>query len=466
MKKINLNLITVINLFALSLILHLSSCKTQNKDILPYSEAIDKYILFENLPALEQMKHIASLDTIINSLKSEIQDNPENWETHYFYAMALSDRLNGDSDILDFEKISLDNTKKVSKALSVLIGNTNLTTKHKHSAYSKMTQIWGNLAVNYVINGVADSADFALLEGQRQGGFQDASLEYCRNVLNSLDANAILFVGNSIDLYNFMFLQCQENTRIDVSLISIDMLENQWYAKWLNFLPNMTSPTNTNCSDAKLGDLYRADSTKYKASSMNIADERVTITPNGVHLNNYLYAPHAVMFEVMKHNAVRRPIYFTHSAALYTPGILGINQNIASEGLVFKLLPKAKDPILLDKAISNLLNKYKYEKLKSNDSRKDIDFHYYIADYKTAFIQAILFISQNMPEREELSELVHRFDEVFPEKTNPRTKDEAGILSNVKNIINNRENISAENTENNKQKATNKGEKLPKNSKK
>lgn len=439
MKKISLNL------FALLLIALLCSCGSQKKGILSYSDAIERYTAYSNMPYFHQATFIATLDTVLNSLQSEILNNPNNWEAHYFYALALSDKLNGNADILDFKKINLQNTKRIAKALKPLINNTEYKTEHKYSAYSLMTQIWGNLAVSYVINGEADSVDFALREGRRLGGFTVASLEYCRNILNSLDANAILFVSNPIDLYNFMFLQCEENTRIDISLVSSVLLENQWYAKWLNFLPNMTAPTNTNCSDAKLSNLYSADSIKYKSTSVNIAGEKVMITPNGKYLNNYLYSSQAMAFEIIKSNAVRRPIYFTHSAALYTPGILGINSNIASEGLVFKLLPKAKDPIIIDKAIINLLSKYEYDKLKREKSRNDIDFHYYIADYKTAFIQAILFISQNLSDREELSELVNRFDEVFPAKNNPRTKDEAGILNKAKDIISLKEKQTAQN---------------------
>lgn len=432
-----------LNLLALLLIAFLSSCQKENKGILPYTEAINKYISYENMPIHEQMNHIARLDTVINSLKSEIDENPKNWEAHYFYAMALSDKLNGDSDVLDFQKINASNTRRVSKVLEPLINNAELKTAYKHSPQSKMTQIWGNLAVSYVLNGEADSVDYALRSGRKNEGFPVASLEYCRNVLNSLDANAILFVSSPIDLYNFMYLQCEENTRIDVSLVSVDMLMNQWYAKWLNFLPNMTSPTNTNCSDAKLNSIYSVDSTKYKAKNINIGGSSVNVNPQGTNLNNYLYPPFAMMFEIIKHNAVRRPVYFTHSAATYTPGILGINKIIASEGLVFKLLNSASEPILIDKAINNLLNKYKYEELKDAKSQQDIDFKIYYSDYKTAFIQAILFLSKNMPEKEELSALVEKFEEIFPKKTNPRRKDEAGIISQAKEIIKQKEEETA-----------------------
>ena len=436
MKKFRLTMQTKISINALllaALFLSFVACKTQGNGIVDYTVAIQKYIEYDAIPNSEKPQFQNTLDTIVNSLKTEIEQNKDNYNALYYYGFALGDKLNGGDNLLNFSNISLENTQRISQIFSKLTKAKDFHPDYKYSQYSKLTQIWGNLAVNYVIKGVPDSADYAFLEGKREGGFPDANLEYCRNVLNSLEPNAILFVSSSIELYNYMFIQCEENIRIDVSLVSANLLGFYWYAKWINFLPNLTQPTNTNCSDSFLDMLFKGDSLRYDGSQNFRIDNFVAkIKVNGFNSNGYLSAAQSVMLEIIKFNAAKRSIYFSQPIASLYPGLLGLNQNIISEGLVFKVVPDGKELVNNDKLLKNLLESYKY---KNASKRDDRDFAFIIEEYKTAFMQAIMYNTKRQADKSKVQSLLDKFEEVFPASNNPRSKDEEGVISEAKAFL-------------------------------
>lgn len=412
------------------LLVSLIACRKREEGLIDYEKAIEQFTEYDKLPPLKKQNLLNRLDTIVNSLKYEAENEPKNHKALYYYALALESQINKGKDVVNFDSVNLKNTFRISKILHKLTDVKDFTPDYKLSQYSKLTEIWGNLAVNYVIKGVPDSADYAFLEGKKQGGFTDAGLEYCRNVLNSLEPNAILFVNTNIELYNFMFIQCEENVRIDVSVVSAEMLQFYWYAKWLNFLPNLTNPVNTNCSDEYLEKIYAKNkSVSVKPNQIiKMDDTKVNVDIKGMDNSGNLTKPETVMWEIIKYNANNRSVYFNQTIAHIYSNSFGLSSNIAFEGLVFKLTANQNSIPGNEKMIQNLTQKYKYIQLKNKDSRRDRDFNYIVEEYKTAFMQAILYNSQNNQNSEAVKILIAKFDEAIPEEFNIRSNEEINIM--------------------------------------
>lgn len=414
----------------------LSACNKEHSDIMSYEEAVQKLIEFNSLSEYQKLNSLSLLDTLIVSIKEETLSNKKNIDALYYLGIATQIKLNKGSEIVNFDNISLHQTREISNIFKKIGDNNNINPNFRFSQFSKLTQIWGNLAINYVLKGVPDSADYAFLEGKKQNGFPDANLEYCRNILNSLEPNAILFVASEVELFNFMYVQCEENIRIDVTVISIFYLQYYWYATWLNFLPNLTQPINTNCSDEFMKSTYKFDSTYVNAPQRLLIDGNSTeFNVNGRNNNKYLTSEEIIMLEIIKFNANKRTVYFNQTITQTYASILGLNNNIISEGMVYKVVGGSNTLMNYDKTITNLLNKFKFDALINQLSSKDRDKINLIDEYKTAFMQTIIYNLQNLKDKKSLESILSKLMLIFPEATTKWDNEELNLINSAREFI-------------------------------
>lgn len=171
---------------------------------------------------------------VIDQLTQANRRTPNNPEINYFLANAL-DRVNyGDVRTLFLKTRS--GAEQASSYLEKVNQLTPLYTGSKLNLdpYSKLTSIWGALALAYAYREAPDSARWAFQQGKMRGGFLDPQLEMAANLLNSCKVNAILFSSGENLTYPMLYLQTVDNLRRDVQVIDISLLNTLWYPELLD----------------------------------------------------------------------------------------------------------------------------------------------------------------------------------------------------------------------------------------
>jgi hypothetical protein len=182
----------------------------------------------------EEQDFSTSID-LLENLKTKY---PDNTEIRYFLGYAY-DRFNC-KDGKTIPEIKSNLTRLASEEFEFIIHEEPKYTKRKLilDPYSKITAIWGSLALKYYYNSNIDSVKFALVEGKKRGGFSDALLEIGEKVLNSCTMNSILFVSGDNFSFPILYNQIINNYRTDVQVIDISLLNTDWYC---SLIKNTTS---------------------------------------------------------------------------------------------------------------------------------------------------------------------------------------------------------------------------------
>lgn len=196
-----------------------------------------------------------------------------------------------------------------------------------------------------------------------KGAYPDWLIEFGKNILNSCDANAILFTGGNADFDICAYLQLQQNFRTDITVIPIGNIDRPWYVKFLKQgLEGGVKKINLNLTDNQIYDIhpFKWDTTKVEipvsASTLkkyNLDDTyRMlwTINPDltsnrkhskieGEKVKNrtYLSPQRAILLQIVEDNFQSRPIYFSNMSNPVFFG--GLNNYFRNCGLVSKLTP-------------------------------------------------------------------------------------------------------------------------------
>jgi hypothetical protein len=171
---------------------------------------------------------------LAEQLDAANRSTPNNPEINYFLGYAL-DRINS-GDIRTLFLKTRTGCELASLCLEKVNRLTPLYTGTKLSLdpYSKLTTIWGSLALAYAYREAPDSARWAFQQGKARGGFLDPQLELAANMLNSCKKNALLFSSGEAFTYPLLYLQTVEQVRKDVQIIDIGMLNTLWYPELLD----------------------------------------------------------------------------------------------------------------------------------------------------------------------------------------------------------------------------------------
>ncbi len=99
--------------------------------------------------------------------------------------------------------------------------------------YAKISAIWGSQALAYLNKGRKDSAQWALQEGKKRGGFLEPVLAFNRHLLHGCESNSLLVTNGDNITFSVLYLQLVENLRPDLSFLDINLLHTAWYPKLL-----------------------------------------------------------------------------------------------------------------------------------------------------------------------------------------------------------------------------------------
>jgi serine/threonine protein kinase/FKBP-type peptidyl-prolyl cis-trans isomerase len=273
-------------------------------------------------------------DSAVYYLNNAVKLDPENLDIQFYFGHALF-RV----DLVDTSDYRVLQYKTLSRASDAFENIISLNPEYKgdetlNDQYSALTAIWGGLAWKYLINNQNDSAGIAFREGKKRGGFNDVSLEVARNILNSCDRDALLFMVYDITYYPLLYAQYIENLRTDVKPISVPDADHTYYFSYLRNILQVP---------VSFGETWVGLMTDKTWETQLVSVENVnTGQPFSwwVLGNNTgkMSKQDQVVLDIITTNKFSKPI---HYCAIYdfSKGLLNLGPYINAEGLVYKLKP-------------------------------------------------------------------------------------------------------------------------------
>lgn len=90
---------------------------------------------------------------------------------------------------------------------------------------------WYSLVVEYMALDRGDEVERALGKLLELGAVDDATMDYCHNMLACLEPGAVLVTNGDMDTYPCWILQQVEGVRPDVTVLNQSLLNTDWYAE-------------------------------------------------------------------------------------------------------------------------------------------------------------------------------------------------------------------------------------------
>jgi hypothetical protein len=226
--------------------------------------------------------------------------------------------------------------------------------------YSKLTAIWGSLALAYLIKNEKDSALWAYGEGRQRGGFNDAILEFNRQLLESCTLNAILLCqGDNITLPIY-YLREVEGFRKDLSIVDVNLSATTWYNDFIR----STATFKFTYKDPELDSLgFR----EWKPQEQIIINEKnkqefIKWVLKPTYDQNYVLKSDLVLLDILKNNFFKRDFYYSGTSVDSSIGSLYLDaaKYIALNGVICEVV-RTPDTAFLN--IPPSLKKYNIDKV-------------------------------------------------------------------------------------------------------
>lgn len=346
---------------------------------------------------------------------------PANAEAHYFLGYAY-DRLNSkDGKTMTESRVSL--SKKASEEFekAIMLSPKYEGEKLILDPYSKISSIWGALAMGCWANNKPDSAKWALYEGKKRGGFGDYLLETTRLTLDICEPNAILISSGDNVTFPLLYLQLMENYRTDVAVIDVSLLNTFWYPQALvqNKIVQFDLPINEIDS---IG-YYKT----WKDSTITINGFSWTMKPS--YGEQYILRNDMVLLSLLRKNKFERSVYF---APFFNPNNqMSLGSHLVSYIMATKVnvkkeaKPKDKEILAMyEKALSMTkhLNANSEDEYRLFDSIRTMllaEINTKINDGKTKAAQKLLEILDKHVDRDKypyLNSKLNEFDRSIRER--------------------------------------------------
>ena len=341
-------------------------------------------------------------------LKKQVSLNPNNAELHYFLGYTI-DRMNANEGSTMFE-LKKHLTIEASEQFEIV---NKLEPKYKGEyivldPYAKLGSIWGSLAQAYLVRNLEDSATWAFEEGKRRGGFIEPILHYNRQLLNGCSRNAILVTNGDNITIPCWYLQSVENYRADVTIVDANLINTDWYCKYLK----QKKKLDISFSDEEIEqiDYVEFDSRYFTISNPKDSTEKFTWKMKPTLYGKYILKGDRILLNILRENLFERDIYFNSNSD--STWNLFLDNYLHDDGLANKLLIKGFDfKEAADSVSSNYVN-YTIEKLNAADINKSKDAIILLNNYRWAYYETIsrlLFSNQKVKARVLKNEMELKF---------------------------------------------------------
>jgi len=347
----------------------------------------------------------------VEYLGKAVELEPENQEAHYFLGYAYERSSSPDGSLMLASKRELIEKSSAQFQKVIEISPAYDGEKIIMDPYSKLTGIWGSLAMAYATHGKMDSALWAFKQGQLTGGFYPAILEYNKNIMASCDKNAILLTNGDNDTFPMWFLQMVEGYRKDINVVNLSLLNTSWYVKQLkNDDPFGDNTIPLELTDAEIEQLqpeYLITEREFEIpvyqDTMNIRG-KIQWTLKPAIRANILRVQDLALIKLLESNRWERPIYF--STTVSTFNLIGLENYLAMEGLVDRLNSHETDRVSPDELAENCFNRYTYQTISDDHVRYIPDLAKLLQNYHNAFFK----LANYYYEHKDLNKTIQTFE--------------------------------------------------------
>lgn len=326
-------------------------------------------------------------------LKNQVKLHPNNAELHYFLGYTI-DRMNAFGGSTMFE-IKKEKTLQASEQFEMVI---KLEPRYKSEIvvldpYSKLSSIWGSLAQVYLVKNLGDSARWAFKEGKIRGGFIEPVLHYNRQLLNSCSKNAILVTSGDDITIPAWYLQVVENFRNDITIVDANLINTNWYPKYLKTQRQLDiSFTNQEIDSIE----YVEFKTRYiTITNPDDSIQKFTWQLKPTYLDKYILKGDRILLNILKQNLFKKPVYFNANSD--SAWNLFLDDYMLNEGLVNKIRLKEIDLKETSDSVSVNFSNYSIEDLTAAEINRSQNAILLLNNYRWAYynnIARLLFYKQ------------------------------------------------------------------------
>lgn len=292
----------------------------------------------------------------VDILKEALKETPNDAEL-YYYLGFFSHYIGSDSRLYSGygEKYSEQILEYLDKAIEL---NPN---------YGDAKYFYGAECTTRAFVGMQNrdlsSIKHYLKKAYKKGAFPKWLTELGRNILNSCEPDAILFMAGDADFNVCFYLQVIENIRNDITILPIGNIDRPWHVKYIkDGFDGVTPKANISLTDNQIMqirpfkwkvttvqlDVNKADKNRYNLPPNFKMSWEVypDFTSTRIHSKvegekgqprTYLSPQRAMLLEIVESNLTQRPIYFTNFANTTFYG--GLEKYFQNCGFVSKLAP-------------------------------------------------------------------------------------------------------------------------------
>ncbi|NQS97620.1 MAG: hypothetical protein HQ591_04130 [candidate division Zixibacteria bacterium] len=208
-----------------------------------------------------------------------------------------------------------------------------------------------------------------------KSGMGDFIEEYNRNMLATVEPDAIIFTNGDNDTTPALYWQYIHGFRKDVSIVNLSMLNKPGYIKRFKhndpqvpmsfsdeYIDEHLDPVDT----TTIGERYLPEGKKWVSieTPEGAYEWEIPATKHYDSLGsdasekNALRVQDIMVMDIMRTNQGKRPIYFAITCS--NVNLMGLKDYLTMDGFAFRLLPEKRGAIDPEKLRINLFEKFKY----------------------------------------------------------------------------------------------------------
>jgi len=267
--------------------------------------------------------------------------------------------------------------------------------------------------------------------------------DYGANLLASLPEDAILITFGDNDTFTAWYMQEVERYRTDAAVLNLWLLSTDWFVRQVRSREPGMLPDTPDDEIAAHGAKPWTDSTVYLPvvgdnASLGLAGDAIIPDSIPLHIvpsmaDRYLMPYEWRLFEMIRNNQWRRPLYFSTAGGGAMPAWL--RDYLRIEGIVYRFVPEKNPAPDLDILKENLYKTYSYRGFADPAVRIDIDTRSMARNYLSPCLQLAAMTAAE-GDTKGLATQLHLIDRLLaPDRLKPLPEQMEEMLTRLQNQV-------------------------------